>query len=351
MAQWGTAPCHADLVSKAISIEDLVQTLRALWVEIEAAPPEHRAMMERDITQTLKRLKVRIQDQLKQPGASRSRTGSLFEKDDESRTMRRKVEPVEPATRFSEPCLRVYDKDLAEHALRLLPHLGQIKTIDELRGYLSEKIRFNSLASRRRVANYLVNRFFPGEVFNTDLPSFAAATAGQSAFQDALFYLTCRTEKIVAMVAEEVVFPSLAQGGIGRNRILDYVQKQFPRSKSVKDICQAIVRTYDRLGVGTTTRTHLNVRLREGSLSAFAYILHLEFPEPGMFSFERLFEGPMHKWLLWDQQWMIQQLYQLREAGLLAKVSEIDRMRQFTTRLSLAEAVRPIVALAKGLRP
>ena len=76
---------------------------------------------------------------------------------------------------------------------------------------------------------------------------------------------------------------------------------------------QAIIRTYERFGVGTATRTRLNVSLREGSLAAFAYVLHLEFPEPGMYSFERLFDGPMHKWLLWDQQWMVQQLY--RAAG------------------------------------
>ena len=59
------------------------------------------------------------------------------------------------------------------------------------------------------------------------------------------------------------------------------------------------------------------------------------------------FNGPMHKWLLWDQQWMVRQLYALREAGLLSKVSEIDRMRQFTTKYTLDDAVRHLVALAE----
>jgi DNA repair protein RadC len=107
------------------------------------------------------------------------------------------------------------------------------------------------------------------------------------------------------------------------------------------------VRTYQFYGVGTANRNRLNVSLRQGSLSSFAYLLHLEFPEPGMYSFERLFDGPLHRWLLWDQQWMVQQLYRLREAGLLSKVSEIDRVRQFTTKYALADAVRPVVALAK----
>jgi hypothetical protein len=138
-------------------------------------------------------------------------------------------------------------------------------------------------------------------------------------------------EPIVASVAEEVVFPALPEGGVVRGRIQEYARSKFPGSKSVSSMSQAIVRTYERFGIGTPTRTRLNVSLREGSLAAFTYLLHLEFPEPGMYSFERLFNGPMHKWLLWDQQWMVHQLYVLREAGILSKVSEIDRTRQFTT--------------------
>jgi hypothetical protein len=139
----------------------------------------------------------------------------------------------------------------------------------------------------------------------------------------------------------------LAQGGVSRTRLREYIQGKFPDSKSADHIGQSIVRTYQFYGLGTANRTRLNVSLREGSLASFAYVLYLEFPEPGMFSFDRMFDGPMHKWLLWDQQWMVRQLYRLREAGLVSKVSEIDRLRQFTTKFTLAEAVQPIVALAK----
>ena len=145
-----------------------------------------------------------------------------------------------------------------------------------------------------------------------DLAEFASQMAGKLVLSDALFYLTCRMEPIVAAVAEEVVFPSLPEGGVTRSRILEFVQSRFPSSKSVPDMSQAIVRTYERFGIGTATRTRLNVSLREGSLAAFGYILHLEFPEPGMYSFERLFGGPLHRWMLWDQQWMVHQLYVLR---------------------------------------
>src|SRR5205807_2471043 len=97
-------------------------------------------------------------------------------------------------------------------------------SVEEFRKYLSERLRFNSEATRRRSANYIVSRFFPGEVFNEDLPAFATAAAGKPALGEALFYLTCRTEKIVSLVAEEVVFPSLAQGGVSRTRLREYIQ-------------------------------------------------------------------------------------------------------------------------------
>ena len=68
-----------------------------------------------------------------------------------------------------------------------------------------------------------------------------------------------------------------------------------------------------------------------------------------MHAFDKMFDGPMHRWLLWDQHWMIQQLYRLRELGLLSKVSEIDRLRQFTTKYTLADVMQRIAVLAQEL--
>src|SRR5204863_444123 len=119
-----------------------------------------------------------------------------------------------------------------------LPQAVKFHSVQEFRNYLAEKLRFNSVPTRRRAANYIVSRFFPGDVFNNDLPQFAAATAGTPALGEALFYLTCRTEKIVSLVAEEVVFPSLALGGVSRTRIREFIQTKFPDSKSVDHIGQ-----------------------------------------------------------------------------------------------------------------
>jgi DNA repair protein RadC len=326
-------------------IESLAATIRTLWTAVERANDQEAAILKQDITETINRLKGRIEKRIGKPQPT-SREPLLFDVPDEQPPDPKVVVPP-LLPRFTEPTLRVYAKDLADHALEHLPESARFHRVEDFRHHLARSLRFNSQTTRRRNSDYIVNRFFPNDVFNDDLPQFAAATAGKPALGEALFYLTCRTEKIVSMVAEEVVFPSIAQGGVSRSRIHEYIQSKFPHSKSAGQMSRSVLHTYQVYGIGNTNRTHLKVSLREGSLASFAYVLYLEFPEPGMYAFEKMLDGPMHKWLLWDGQWMVRQLYRLREDGLLSKVSEIDRLRQFTTKYTLADSMPHIVELAK----
>jgi DNA repair protein RadC len=236
-------------------------------------------------------------------------------------------------------------------ALQAIPKAAQFSDIASYRKHLHETLPFNAVATRKRNASYLIGRFFPCEHLHPDLVAFAAAAEGHRALGDVLFYLTCRTEKMVAIVAESLICPSLADGGLPRTRIQDFIQAHFPQFKNANDLSSAIVRTYTGFGVATASRTRMNVSQRQGHLAAFAYIMHLEFPETGMYSFDKLLDGPMHKWLLWDRKWIAEQLYMLRHFKLLSKVSEIDNIRQFTTKYSLSEAVEHILPLLKEEQP
>jgi hypothetical protein len=332
----------------SLSVEPVLAVVRSLWKAVEKSSSLNQNKTKQEITDTVMRLKDRVEQKLRVSKAPR-KSEQLFFQDSDLLVVNEPDAPFgEPKPRFPDPGMRVYAKDLAEHALKHIPHLTEFRKTDEIRDYLTKNLRFNSQRTRRTNANYLVSRYFPGEIVNDDLPPIAAALEGTSALGEVLFYLTCRTEKIVARVAHEVVFPQLAQGGISRAKVRDFIQSEFPKSKSANQIGCAVVATYQAFGIGTATRTRLSMSLREGSLTSFAYVLHLEFPEPGMYSFDKMLHGPMHQWLLWDQSWMVRQLYALREAGLLSKVSEIDRMCQFTTKFSLGSAVARIVALAKG---
>ena len=48
----------------------------------------------------------------------------------------------------------------------------------------------------------------------------------------------------------------------------------------------------------------------------------------------------MRHWLLWDREWMQQQLYNLRDLSILSKVSQIDTLRQFTLQFDQRTALR-----------
>ena len=94
------------------------------------------------------------------------------------------------------------------------------------------------------------------------------------------------------------------------------------------------------LSVASLNGTTLRFQLHSGTLEAFLYILTAEFPQPGMYRFEELEGGRMRHWLLWDRGWIHQQLYNLRDLGVLSKVSQIDTLRQFTLQFDQRAALR-----------
>jgi len=360
-------------------LDAVVETVRSLWTAAGQSDPQVQAWLQKTVVDGIERIKRQVQGRLRIAAlmATPRQTTKSHDIDNKEETLPdppvRQIplfeeEPTPPAakspapawspvapagatTRFPACGIRVYAKELVPQARKVIPKAARFSEIASYRKHLHETLPYNAVATRKRNANYLIGRFFPGEHLHPDLVAFAAAAERHRALGDVLFYLTCRTEKMVAMVAESLIWPSLADGGLPRSRIQDFIKAHFPRSRSAKQVSSAIVRTYTGLGVATATRTRMNVSQRQGHLAALAYIMHLEFPEPGMYSFDKLLDGPMHKWLLWDRKWIAEQLYMLRHFKLLSKVSDIDNMRQFTTKYSLAEAVDHILPLLKEEQP
>ena len=120
--------------------------------------------------------------------------------------------------------------------------------------------------------------------------------------------------------------------------------------RELRKTAQAIARTYARSKVAEVSQKEIHLRLREGNLDALVFVLHREYPEPGMYQLKHCLEGPMHTWLLWSQDWIKQGLYRLREKSIIAKVSEIDSVRQFTTRYRPDEAVEEWLRIQPGER-
>ncbi len=335
-------------------LDRIVGELRTLWEKASRAEPTVRTNLQSEIVQAIEKLKKQVGVQVADEHLGRTAYQLFGGQTPAETNTASEPSPASPVPRFpAEPILRLYDKDLADQALVALVQASRFSDVEEYREHLALTLPFNAESTRRRAANYLTGRYFPSGIIHEDLARFTVASMGRPSLGDVLFYLTCRVEKVVAMIAEGVVWPSLADGGVLRTRITDYVRGRVPSwgKNSVTDVGAAVVRTYERFGIGNSTRTRLNVSVRQSDLPAFAYILHLECSEPGMYGFERLLQGPMRRWLLWDQEWIVKQLYACEEAGLLAKISEIDRAKQFTTKFTLDEAVGPIISLIPERHP
>ena len=58
-----------------------------------------------------------------------------------------------------------------------------------------------------------------------------------------------------------------------------------------------------------------------------------------MYSFDDIFNSTIHRWMLWDKDWIVRQLYNLRDMGIISKISEIDRINQFTLAMNRTQAL------------
>ena len=325
---------------KPTDLNSVLGLVRALWEATDEAEQDIRDDLQKKVTETLTRLDKTVRTKIN--------LAEMIHSEHKAESAQIKLFPegsgAPPPARFEEPEVRVFVTDLAEQALKLLPEAARFGNVEEYRKFLVEKLSYNSVSTRKRNAGYLVNRFFPGHYLHPDLTAFAAA-AGTDRLGDVLFYLTARSERILQLVAEKVVWPALPVGSVTRAKIRDYGKGELKADGPAKRTTIAAAQCYNRFGIAGVSRMKISVNIRPGDLASFAYILHLEFPEPGMQTFEKILDGPMHKWLLWDRQWMIEQLYLCRQEGLLSKISEIDSMRQFTTKYPLREATERIVNL------
>jgi len=245
-----------------------------------------------------------------------------------------------PAKRLKKTGLRVYNKDLIHIILKVLPEAVKFKDISQFRNYLFNNIPVNAQSTRKRFANYILNRFFPDDVLSYDLIKLASSKKDTQALKEVVFYLIAVNEPIVSKLAKEVVWPALPTGTLSKTHLLNGVSARLNVSEStIKETTQAISRTYNLLGIANVTKKEIHLQFRDGDLDALVFCLHREFPEPGMYDLKLFLDGPLHIWMLWSKDWLIDSLYRLREVGIIPKVSEIDTVRQFTTRYKPDEVI------------
>lgn len=243
-----------------------------------------------------------------------------------------KADPKAKNASPKERSMRIFTDDEVANALYFLPKAATFNSIEEYRTYLFDNLPYNAGETRRRRASYILDRFYSEGRINTPLTFYTSNSSSLSELKPAIFYHILQAEPLVVKVAEELIYPFLPIGRVNREQIREFITNYVPNAglTSIKKILTAIFHTYDLLSVASASEDQLRFNLRPGSLEGFIYVITSEFPEPGIYSYDTIFDGPAHRWLLWDRQWIRKQLYVLRDLGIISKISEIDTVKQFT---------------------
>src|SRR5688500_7806884 len=108
--------------------------------------------------------------------------------------------------------------------------------------------------------------------------------AGRRELRDDCFYRFCTVQALMPHVLDELVLPNLSSGAFERSRVRGYLRQQFPGAKD-NTISTASGGMVDALVAGGIARADRNVitfAYRPVLLPSLAFILHSEFPEPGL---------------------------------------------------------------------
>jgi DNA repair protein RadC len=188
---------------------------------------------------------------------------------------------------------------------------------------------------------------FPNGYADAPLRSFAKAFPDAQELRDVCFYRFLLSEPLEVEIIEDLIIPNLGTGRLSRERIRKRLSEKFPEAKSIVDCGKAIVDALTAGGIAKADRTKISFSYREIPVTSFAFVLYSEFPEPGMYDIRKLDENRMIRAMLWNPERLLHALYELRNHGLISKISEIDNIRQFTTKHTLAGVVEQIVSGGK----
>jgi len=243
----------------------------------------------------------------------------------------------------------LFGKAILQEAIDLLPRLPDTESLDDLRAFVRGALHYSAIETRVRFGNYIIRRMFPFGYGDRAMRRFAVNYEGRQELRDVCFYRFCLAEPLMYRVIDDLFVPAIAKGSLERSLIAAYLVQVFPRAaKNTTQSCSnAMVQALEAGGIVQADRERVPFAYRDILPDSFAFVLHSEFPEPGIYSIAALERNKAIRAMLWNPARILPTLYELRNRGLVSKVSEIDNVRQFTTRWSLEQVVAALAAESK----
>ena len=257
--------------------------------------------------------------------------------------------PFSPKSTASHARTGLFGKAMLHEAIDILPQLPDTESLADIKDFLKKHLRFSGESTRDRNARYITHRMFPEGYADSAVRTYARTYVGSQELRDVCFYRFCKVEPLMYDVIENLLLPVVGTGQLLRSDLRNYLTHRFPAYSSTKDCALAIVDALNAGGIIIADRLTMNFTYRDVKSPSFAFILHSEFPEPGMFDIGKLEQNRTISAMLWKPDALIPALYELRNRNIISKVSEIDSVRQFTTKFTLEQVCE---ALARtGTRP
>lgn len=255
----------------------------------------------------------------------------------------RKAHPVRAPRR---PRTGLFSNGLLKDAVKCLPELPQTESVEEVATYLRNGgLHYSGAQTRQRFASYLTARLFPTGKVDRAIRLFAEPFEGRQELRDVVFYRFMKAEPLLERIVLELLLPSTSTGHLPRARLRQFLTNQFPDAKqnATRSCGWAVADILGAASLATVARDRFSAALRDVCPESFAFILHSEFPEPGMYDLRKVEQGDAFRAMLWRPDAILPAMYEQRNRGWISKISEIDTVRQFTTRFTLDQVVERIV--------
>ena len=237
-----------------------------------------------------------------------------------------------------------FANSLVKETIEILPYVPLTESFEEIKLYIRNNLHFSAEESRKRYSSYILNRMFPGNSTNIPLIQFSKLYQNNQILSDIVFYHFCKAEPLMVKLINEFFLQNIGKGSLERLFLKSKVKELFPNhlDKSVGKCVNATVEAFRAANIGKNDTKTIYFSYRNVLLPSFAYVLHSEFNETGMYNFDLMLNNTFMKSMFWYPERMIECLYELRNKNVISKVSEIDNMNQFTIKYSLNELVEKI---------
>lgn len=222
-----------------------------------------------------------------------------------------------------------FDKPLIEESLRYLPAAVDHPTSVEFRDYLAENLHQSSAQTRKRLAEYIAQRFSHDGQMNLSLARALARFGDSRTGREILYFELLQSAPVLHDIAS-LWLAEQPETGAPRSSLLAFLEKRLG-GRSADQVAGAAVAAFRRCRKLTSPKPAVYVPVwSEPPLEAFLYILARLYPERTMVRFDIFAGQPLVRALLWPRPCLAPLLEKARLAGHISKISELDQYHQFT---------------------